>query len=159
MFGDYEWPETKAGEIALLPCVYVGDGESPMASRTCFSMGNWSSDPNFGECSTRITMYTERGFCDVNVTSNSMFGDYDWPETKAEETALLPCVYAGDGESPMASRTCFSTGNWSSDPNFGECSTRITVMYQSLDSVSSALRHMTLHTEFSQKCCYTIHVQ
>lgn len=63
---------------------------------------------------------------------------------------MLPCVY-GDGGNPMAGRTCLSMGNWSSDPNFGECSTRISVMYQGLDLVSSTLKHLVLHTELGQK--------
>ena len=83
-----------------------------------------------------ITLHSVRGFCDEDVTIDLAYGNYTWPETKVGESVELSCVYSFEDDSAMARRGCFSNGEWDMSPDFTECLTRISLMYEMIAQVS-----------------------
>lgn len=88
------------------------------------------------------------GFCDEDLTTNDMFGTYLWPETAVEETRQLPCNFSGPNENPSAKRTCVSQSVWGRNPDYDECYTFITMMYNNFNAVSllTPIGACVLHT-------------
>ena len=84
--------------------------------------------------STTFASYMQ-GFCDADETSDMMYGDYLWPETRVGRSVTRPCNHGGLGDNPMARRFCDIEGSWN-DVIFNECFTLITSQYQQFDIVS-----------------------
>ena len=49
-------------------------------------------------------------FCDADNTSDPSIGEYFWPDSRAGQTAILPC--AGAETKGNATRMCSETGDW-----------------------------------------------
>lgn len=74
----------------------------------------------------------DRGFCDANPTNDSVFGSYQWPDTRVGNTSQLSCNFADLSSSLNATRRCESKGEWT-NPNYGQC---VDVTYEQFSQVS-----------------------
>lgn len=66
-----------------------------------------------------------------------------WPQAAVGETRQLPCNFSGPNENPFATRTCESRSVWSVNPEYDECYTFITMMYEILNAVSLSMHAQT----------------
>lgn len=97
----------------------------------------------------------DSGFCDEDVTNDTLYGSYQWRETRVSENGALPCNFGGpiEFENPVAMRMCASRGVWRADPEYSQCYTFITMMYAEINIVSDSHRYV-IHYEMSLVCCY-----
>ena len=72
------------------------------------------------------------GFCDESSTQSVTHGNNTWPEARVESTKKQPCDFGPANSS--VTRECVSRGQWS-NPDYSNCYTMITMMYQDFDVV------------------------
>ena len=84
----------------------------------------------------KLVAILEKGFCDINSTTDEEFGDYTWPEASVGDLRGLHCVFGPPNTN--AWRECESREGrqWSDSIDFSLCDTLITMMYQVFDVVS-----------------------
>ena len=82
-----------------------------------------------------ISSHVVNGFCNFNMTSNNR-GEYNWTETSAGNSTMLPCTFGGESMEPTATRFCSgSQQDWEA-PVLTMCFTEITSNIQGIGMVS-----------------------
>ena len=79
-----------------------------------------------------VVIHTDKGFCDESSTQSVTYGSNTWPEAGVESTEQQPCHFGPDNSS--VTRECVFKGEWS-NPDYSNCYTMITSMYQDFDVV------------------------
>lgn len=75
---------------------------------------------------------SDGGFCEVDLTSNNVFGSNQWPEARAGDTVQQPCSFSGPNDNHNATRKCISREEWN-DPVYSQC---IDIAYENFNTVS-----------------------
>ena len=82
-----------------------------------------------------ISLHAVNGFCNFNMTSNNR-GQYNWTETFAGNSIVLPCTFGGESMEPTATRFCSgSQQDWEA-PVLTMCFTEVTSNIQRIGMVS-----------------------